>query len=140
MKGREQDQASDPSAEVIVALVEALEKVEYVRVIGDRLLKVRGRPPCLLFVVFGYREVPLDEGLEGGVEVESTSLASAEELLLNGNLDLTGSATMLANDVLQLNCYRPEDLEEDHTIHLSPGGDSEGCCVDEDVVVQGVML
>ena len=42
------------------------------------------------------REVALDEGLEGGVEVESTSLASAEELLLNGNLDLTGSATMLA--------------------------------------------
>lgn len=74
------------------------------------------------------REVALDEGLEGGVEVESTSLASAEELLLNGNLGL-------ANDILHFNSGRPNDLGENHTIHSPPRRDSEGRHVGEDVVI-----
>lgn len=59
----------------------------------------------------------------------------AEKLLLNGNLGLTGSAITLVNDILQLNGDRFENLEEDHTIHSSPGWDSEGHYIDEDVVV-----
>lgn len=36
-----------------------------------------------------------------------------DELLLDGNPGLAGSATTLANDILQLNSDRPEDSGED---------------------------
>lgn len=52
---------------------------------------------------------PLDEDPKGNVDVERTSLAVAEKLFFDGNLGLTVSATMLANDVLQLNSVRFED-------------------------------
>jgi hypothetical protein len=58
------------------------------------------------------------------------SLVVAEELLFNGNRGLMGSAVMPANDFLQLDGDRPEDL----------GGDSEGHRVTKNVVVQGVVL
>jgi hypothetical protein len=48
-----------------------------------------------LAAILGYGEIAPHEGPKGGVEVESTSLAVVEELLLNGNLGLTGSTTML---------------------------------------------
>jgi hypothetical protein len=43
------------------------------------------------------------------------------EEFLYGNPGLTGSATTLTNDFLQLNSDHPEDLGEDHIIH-SPLG------------------
>lgn len=52
---------------------------------------------------------PLDEGPKGNVDVERTSLAVAEKLFFDGNPGLTVSATMLTNDVLQLNNVRFED-------------------------------
>jgi hypothetical protein len=65
--------------------------------------------------------------------VESTSLTVVEELLLDGNPSLTGSATMPTsyNSTVTV----PKDLREDHTIHLPPGWDSEGCSVGEDMVI-----
>jgi hypothetical protein len=130
VEGREWDQASDPSLEVIVALVEAPEKVEDERAIGDRLPKVTrgGRHVLHLAAVLNDREIPLDKGSKGGVKVESTSLTVAEELLLNGNLGL-------ANDILHFNSDRPDDLGENHTIHSPPRRDSEGHRVGEDVVI-----
>jgi hypothetical protein len=68
------------------------------------------------------------------------SLVVAEELLFNGNRGLMGSAVMPANDFLQLDGDRPEDLGENHTIHPPLGGDSEGHRVTKNVVVQGVVL
>jgi hypothetical protein len=43
---------------------------------------------------------PIDECLEGSIEVESMSLAVAEELLLDGNTRLASRATTVANNVL----------------------------------------
>jgi hypothetical protein len=44
---------------------------------------------------------------------QSVSLMIVDELLLDGNPGLAGSATTLANDILQLNSDRPEDSGED---------------------------
>lgn len=130
VEGRKWDQASDPSPEVIVALVEAPKKVEDKCAFGDGLSKVTKGGRCVLHpaTILGDREVLLDKGREGVVEVESTSLTVAEELLLNGNLGL-------ANDILHFNSDRPDDLGENHTIHSPPRRDSEGHRVGEDVVI-----
>lgn len=112
---------------MIVALVEASEKVEDELAVRDRHLGAAegDRYAFHLAAVVGDIEVPLDESLEGGVEVESTTLTIAEELP-DGNLGLTTSATTLAFDILQFNSDRSEDLGEDHTIHPPLGEDSEG--------------
>jgi hypothetical protein len=44
---------------------------------------------------------------------------------------------MLMNDVIRLNNDQSKDLGEDQTIHSSLGGDSEECCVGENVDHQG---
>lgn len=67
-------------------------------------------------------EKSLDKGPEGDIKAKSMSPVIAEELLLDGNLGLTGSATLLANDVLQLNSDHAEYPGEDHTTHPPPGG------------------
>lgn len=67
--------------------------------------------------------------------MESMSLTVAKDLLLIGNLDLTGISTTLINNAMHLNGDRLEDLEEDRTIHLLQGGDSEGHCVSEDMII-----
>lgn len=87
---QEHDQESDLSLEVIVALIEATKKVEDKRAIKDRLPEVTegGRHAFHLMTVLNDGEVPLDEGLKGNIEVESTRLAVAEELLLYGTLGL----------------------------------------------------
>lgn len=56
------------------------------------------------------------------------------------NLGLAGSATTLANDVLQRNRDCLEDPIEDHNIHLPLGRHSEGRRVGQDVVAKGVVL
>lgn len=80
----------------------------------------------------------MDEGPKGYVEVHSASLTVVEELLLDGDLGLTNSATTLAS-ILQLKSNGPEDLQEDHTIHpplvRDSERDSERHGVGEDVVV-----
>jgi hypothetical protein len=87
---QEHDQESDLSLEVIVALIEATKKVEDKRAIKDRLpeLTEGGGHAFHLMTVLNGGEVPLDEGLKGNIEVESTRLAVAEELLLYGTLGL----------------------------------------------------
>lgn len=55
------------------------------------------------------------------------------------NLGLTGSATTLANDVLQRNRDCLEDPIEDHNIHLPLGRDSVGRLVGQDVVAKGLQ-
>lgn len=82
----------------------------------------------------------MGKGPKGNVEVESASLAIAKGLLLDGNPGLTGNASTLANNILQLNFDGLKDPEEDHSIHPLPGGDSEGRRVGEDMVVQGIAL
>lgn len=127
---------------MIIAFVKASNKVEDKRAIKNDLPKVtKGVPHALyLAAVLGDREVFLEEGLEGDVEVESMNLAVVEELLLDGNLGLAGSTTTLVNDVLELNSDHLEDLREDHTIHPLSGGDSEGHRVGGDVVIKDLAL
>lgn len=111
-----------------MALVEAAKKVEGERMVGGRLPEMieGGCDAFHLATVLGDKELHLNEDPEGGIEVESISLAIVEEVLLDGNLGPMSSATMLANGVLYLNSDRPEYSGEDHTIHLPPGWDSEG--------------
>jgi hypothetical protein len=45
-------------------------------------------------------EVPLNEGPNGSINVESESLTVIKELLLDGNLGLMGSAATLTDDIL----------------------------------------
>lgn len=66
--------------------------------------------------------------------------AHASQLPRNYSLMATkacSSSTMLMNDVIRLNSDQSKDLGEDQTIHLSLGGDSEECCVGENVDHQG---
>lgn len=71
LEGRKWDQASDPSPEVIVALVEAPKKVEDKCAIGDGLTKILKRVCHALhpMTVLGDKEVALGEGPKGGVKV-----------------------------------------------------------------------
>jgi hypothetical protein len=81
---------------VIVALVEAPEKVEGECAIGDRLSKIKDEVchALHLAIIFDDVEIILHEGPEGDIEVEGISLMVAKEQLLNGNPALVGSATV----------------------------------------------
>lgn len=90
------------SPKVIIALVEAVEKVENKCAIGDWLPEITdgGRHAFHLAAILSDREVPLDESLKGDVELECTSLTIIEELFLDINLGLADSAATLTNDIL----------------------------------------
>jgi len=109
---------------VVVPPVEATKEVEDERTIRDRLAEVTEgvRHALHLAAVLGDGKVALDEDSESGVEVESTSLAVAEELVLNGKPGLASGATALADDVLQLDGDGAEDPGEDNTVHPAPRG------------------
>lgn len=108
VEGQEWDRVNDPNVKKIVALVEATEKVEDARAIKDSLPEVTEGDHHALHLarVLGDREVPLDEGPKGYVEVHSASLMVVEQLLLDGDLGLTNSATTLAS-ILQLKSNGP---------------------------------
>jgi hypothetical protein len=86
-----------------------------------------------LAIILGDKEVSLNEGPKGSVEVESVSLTVAKKLFLDSNLVLTNNATTFA-DILQLTDDGPRDPGEDHTIHPPPRWDSEKSHVNEDEV------
>lgn len=90
-----------------------------------------------LAIILGDKEVSLNEGPKGSVEVESVSLTVAKKLFLDSNLVLTNNATTFA-DILQLTDDGPRDPGEDHTIHPPQGGDIDGRCVGKDVVPASV--
>lgn len=80
---------------MIVALVEALEKVDGECAIGDRLSKIKDEVcHALHLAIILDVEIILHEGPEGDIEVEGISLMVAKEQLLNGNPTLVGSATV----------------------------------------------
>jgi hypothetical protein len=87
---------------VIVALIEALEKIEYEHAIRDKLPEIteRGHHALHLVAILDDEEVPLNEGPNGSINVESESLTVIKELLLDGNLGLMGSAATLTDDIL----------------------------------------
>src|SRR6266540_7374738 len=136
-EGGERHCPRDPSLHVVVPPVEATKEVEDERTIRDRLAEVTEgvRHALHLAAVLGDGKVTLDEDSESGVEVESTSLAVAKELVLNGKPGLASGATALADDVLQLDGDGSEDLGEDNTVHPVPRGHRQVPDVGEDVVV-----
>jgi hypothetical protein len=81
-------------------------------------------------------EVLLDEVMKLGVEVEGTCLVVAEELLLNGKLDMASGVTMLVDGRLEVDDEGAEKPREDDTVHPPPTGESGGNNIRGDVVVQ----
>jgi hypothetical protein len=63
-------------------------------------------------------EVTLDEALELDVKVEDTGLVVANELLLNGKLNLLSGAIILAYDVLEVDGDGAKQAQEDDVDHL----------------------
>jgi hypothetical protein len=107
---------------VVVPNVHPLKNVEDEGTIRHRLVEVTegiGLALHLPTVVVDV-QVTLDEVSTHDVEVESTGLTVYEELLLDGNPRLTGCATMLMDDVLELDGERVEEPGEDDTIHPAP--------------------
>jgi hypothetical protein len=78
----EDEVVTDPNTYVIVALIEAMEKVEDEHAIRDGLPKIgEGCYDALhLAVVLNDWEVPLDEGGKCCVDVENVSLTITKEL------------------------------------------------------------
>ena len=93
-------------------------------------------PPAVL----ADKEVPLLEGAEARIELESAGLGVAEKLALEREPDLTCCATVgPANDIQEVEGEGTEDPRQDDAVDMLPcQGLSRDWDVEEDVVVQGV--
>jgi hypothetical protein len=92
----------DESLQVVVAMAEAMQKVQHQGTVGDRLPRSR-RESAMPFIWQQYsptKKIPLRELVELGVEVESPSVPVPEELFLEGEPHLSTRARLVADNVL----------------------------------------
>ncbi|KAG8065207.1 hypothetical protein GUJ93_ZPchr0004g38377 [Zizania palustris] len=100
VEGRERYCPGDPRPKVGVDVAETAEDVEDKCALRNRLSEVtKGiRHPLHAVPVLRDGKIPLDEGAEGGVQLDSTGLAVAKELPLDRNPGLTSSVAKLLHD------------------------------------------
>jgi hypothetical protein len=89
-------------------------------------------------VELAHSKVPLDEGAEARVEPQSPGLGIAQKLALERQPCLA-SVRRVANEVVEVEGDRPDDLGEDDAVKTQPrGGLGRHRGIGEDVVVEGV--
>lgn len=81
----------------------------------------------------------MDKLAEGGVQMENSDLAFAEELSLNSSNPGKASGAPCSRTTSYISTVRVKDLEEDHVVHPIPCMRRHGR-VNEDVVVEGVAV
>ena len=130
--------ATDVAAGVTEALVEASDKVEGQRAIGDVFPKICKLLRHVLEAPAKVRdgEITLDEIAELDVEVEGADLPIAEKLVLQGTPDGAGGGNAIDHHLGEVGGDRAGDLGLDNAVHACPVWEVGRGKVDEDVTLQ----
>jgi len=100
-EGGERAPAPEMDADVLVALVEPTKHVEDQGAVSDVLVEVSEVVGHLLeaLAILGDGEITLSKRAKFGVEVEGAGLLVAEEVILDGELGLTGGGAVVDHGV-----------------------------------------
>jgi hypothetical protein len=121
-KGGERALAPEMDADVLVTLVEPTKHVEDQCAVSDVLVEVSEVVGHLLeaLAILGDGGITLRKHTKFGIEVEGAGLLVAEEVILDGELGLTGGGTVVDHGVGEVSGDRAVEPWLDDDVHPSP--------------------